>query len=292
MTDTLVFTLEGVDHEIVLDAGHAPRTLELVLASLPQTLTIHCAKIAGCHVYWPTTVLARLERGTDIHALPAGSFLYYPDRQYLELTYDVLQAEKAAVNALGRLAGDTGWLRTFAERQRRESGRAIYTAVLRAPGAGPSAPASPPAGDDAWSRLRRARAAAWGHEPAEVAALLARDGLNIPFGPLITAEGGFRHAHELLWRLWNDQAKPDAEKVAIAVAMLELAIARVAGFCHMNEAGAVLGDGITCLKSSASPVDEVLAEVLLYCARLSAWLDLHVPWWQANELTREILGRP
>ena len=31
---------------------------------------------------------------------------------------------------------DTGWLRTFAERQRRESGRAIYTAVLRAPGTG------------------------------------------------------------------------------------------------------------------------------------------------------------
>ena len=292
MTTRLMFHCEGVDHEIALDDSHAPETLALVLDWLPAEVTIHCAKIAGCHIYWPTPVLARLEGGTDIHALPPGSFLYYPDRQYLELTYDALQAETVSVNVLGRLSGDVEWLREFADRQRRDSGRRIHTARVGVAGAAPGAPPAGPVGEDPWSRLRRARLAAWAAEPAEVGALLARDGLNIPFGPLVTAEGAFRHTHELLWRLWNAPRRhDDATRSAIAVAMLELAIGRVADFCHMTEAGAVLGCGVECLVSRTAPVDEVLAELVLYCARLSAWLDLHMPWWSANQLTLQMLGR-
>jgi hypothetical protein len=288
---TLIFSCAGTSSEIELTGAHAPTTLSLLRATLPARFPIHCAKIAGCHVYWHSAVLAPLEKGADIHSLPPGSFLYYPDRQYLEITYDALQAETAAVNLLGVFKGDLGWFRAFADKHRRESGGPPVFASLELKGAKSAMCPKPPAGDTPWARLRRARIEAFEAQPDEVTALLRRDGLNIPFGPLVNAECYLRIAHETLWRLWaRKSAHDDRTRAAIATETLHLAIARVAGFCHMTETGARLQDAIDCLADPALPIEEVLAETLLYCARMSGWLDLQVPWWRANELARKSLS--
>ena len=157
--------------------------------------------------------------------------------------------------------------------------------ILRA-----SRPAPAPTGDTPWDHLRRAGQAAWASQPDDVRALLRRDGLNIPFGPLMTAESYLRVTHETLWRVWLDAREQDrATRAAIARTTLELAVARVDGYCHMQETGAVLQAAIACLGDPALPLDDVLAEALLYCARMSGWLDLCVPWWRANELAKQSL---
>lgn len=284
--DTLIFACEGAEYEIALTDAYAPETLAALLASLPAVADIHCAKIAGSHIMWPVPFLRRVEKAADVMTMAPGSFFYWPERQYLEITYDELQAESAAVSVLGRLTGGVDWLRAYADRNRRRQGHEPFEAEVFVEGGPRRAEAAPkPAEDDSWGRLRAARLDAWAAEPEEVRALMARDGLMIPFGPLAMAEGEMRKLHELLWRLWNDQARyEDGEKVAIAVFAIEAAIARVAGFCHMTGVGAVLGDGVACLQAGAPPVAAVLEELVLYSGRIAAWLDLHICWWDMNEV--------
>ena len=293
MSQELIFACEGRALPIRLTDAYAPGTLADLMAWLPADITIHCAKIAGCHIYWPTPILRPLEQGADIHALPAGSFLYYPERQYMEITYDRLQAEEAAVNYLGTFEGDLGWLRAFAERQRKAHGKQVVTARLSAPDA-PGCPAEASQGTDppgAAGRLAEARRAVWAEQPAEIRAFLARDGLNIPFGPLVTAEGEFRRTQELMWRLWhNSSGHGDAARVTIARETLRLARSRVVGYCQLHEAGHVLDTGLAALEDGEAAVAEILGELTRYCGRMGAWLDLYIPWWGANELTRANLA--
>ena len=289
---TLIFSCEGQDHEIALVDRPGSATLAQLAAWLPTTTTIHCAKIAGCHIYWPSPILAALEEGTDIHRLPPGAFLYYPDRQYLEIIYDELQAETAAVTYLGRLAGDIGWLRDYADRQRREAGHKVFTAELRIIGAPRAGPPAPPTGDTAWDRIRRARHAAWQSEPAEITRMLARGGHNIPFGPMATADGYFRFVQESLWQIWSDPERHgDSERRAIAINSLQLGIARIGHYCHLSDSETVLTDAIAVIEAGVVPLQELLAEVVLYCSRMSNWVDVHIPWYPANELTKRALGR-
>jgi hypothetical protein len=293
MNDRLIFTVEGVEHEIALDGSQSPRTLARTIAALPARVDIHCAKIAGSHIMWPVPFVERGENAADVLSLPPGAFFFWPERQYMEITYAALQAETAAVSYLGQLTGDVAWLRDYADRQRRGQGRAIFTAEISVAGGGAAPAPAAVKGSGAWRRLQEARRAAWREAPADVAALLARRGLNAPFGPLSVAEGELRKLHELLWRLWNEQpARAEAETVGIAAFTVEAAIARVAGFCHMAATAAILHDGIACLREKTAPLDDVLVELILYAGRMAGWLDLHICWWPMNELTLAALGEP
>lgn len=292
-TDILVFRVDGVEHEIVLDGSSCPRTLAQVKAVLPATVDIHCAKIAGSHIMWPVPFVERVENAADVLDMPAGSFFLWPERQYLEITYDALQAETASVNYLGQVRGDVMWLRDYAERQRRAQGREFFTAEVylkRMDRQSVPSKDHPAQDGSAWIGLKEARREAWSAEPADVARLLARRGLNIPFGPLSMAEGELRKLHELLWRLWN--AGPgiaDSEKISIARFAVEAAITRVGGFCHMSETSRVLENLIECLSERPALLEEILVEGILYTGRMAAWLDLHIQWWPINELTLKTL---
>jgi len=291
MDRTLVFKVEGVEHEIELTDAHAPKTLAKLVAALPATVDIHCAKIAGSHIMWPVPFVERLESASDVLAMPPGAFFFWPERQYLEITYAPLQAETASVSLLGRLKGDIGWLRDYADRQRQGQGRALFTAEVHQRGRETPAASPPrPDGGDAFVRLRAARLEAWEGQPADVQRLLDRRGLNVPFGPLTMAEGELRKLHELLWRLWNEQdRRGDAEKARIAAFAIETTITRVGGFCHMLDTASVLRDGIACLDGGEAPIEDILVELILYAGRMAAWLDLHICWWPMNELTLDAL---
>lgn len=289
---TLIFSCDGQDHEIALIDRPGSATLAQLTDWLPASTTIHCAKIAGCHIYWPSPILAGLEDGTDIHHLAPGSFLYYPDRQYLEIIYDALQAETASVTLLGQLQGDIGWLRDYATRQRREAGTRVFTATLRLKDAAPVARPAPPDGDTPWDRLRRARLAVWQAEPAEITALLGRTGHNIPFGPMATADGYFRFVQESLWQIWSrPEAYGDHARRAIALNAMHLGIARIGHYCHLADSEAFLRDAIAVTEAAQVPLQDLLAEVILFCSRMSNWVDAHIPWFPANELTKRSLGR-
>lgn len=289
---TLYFEYCGQGHEIVLTDRHAPVTVERLVESLPQEIDIHCAKIAGNHIFWHAPFLAPLERGADIMTLPAGTFLFWPERQFLELIFGELQAESAAVNVLGVLSGDIEWLQALGEANRRRQGREMFTATLRHGTAMAPARAGEEADDGVLASLRSARKAAWRGQPAEIEALLERRGAMLPFGPLAMAEGEMRKIHEFLWRLWADEGSySDRDKAMIASAALRLAIDRVDGFCGLSEIGGVLREGLELLEGGQAPVAPTLEEIILYAGRIAAWLDLRICWYDMNEITLDALAR-
>jgi hypothetical protein len=289
MNDTLIFKVDEIEHEIELDGSRAPNTLSKVLTVLPSKVDVHCAKIAGSHIMWPMPFVERVEAASDVLAIPPGAFFFWPERQYLEISYAALQAESASVSYLGRLRGNVDWLRDYADRQRQAQGREIFTAELFMRGGGsvpPNRAAAALISGSAGQRLLNAREDAWRQQPDDIRALLDRRGLNLPFGPLAMAEGELRKLHELLWLLWNEgDRRSDAAKREIATFALQAAIARVGGFCHMQATASILLDGIECLRSPQLSVADVLVELVLYVGRMAAWLDLHISWWPINELT-------
>ncbi|WP_156317592.1 hypothetical protein [Cypionkella psychrotolerans] len=127
-----------------------------------------------------------------------------------------------------------------------------------------------PEADTAWHRIQRARRLAWQAEPAEIATLLANSGHNIPFGPMATADGYFRFVQESLWQIW---AKPDAYDAAvrraIALHSMQLGISRSGHYCHLSQSEAFLLDAIEVVNAAEVPLQDLLAEVVLYCSRMS-----------------------
>jgi hypothetical protein len=290
MQPTLIFECEGQSLEVALAGDSSPETMRQLLAWLPADITIHCAKIAGCHIYWPSPILAPLEKATDIHSLPPGSFLYYPDRQYLELVYDALQPETASVNYLGRLVDGVDWLRDFATRHRERAGETITRATLRLRDAQTPQDTTASEANPAVISLRAQRMAVWQKQPREIDQLLQRQGHNIPFGPLATADGYFRCVQESLWQLWSRPDRfGDAARRAAAINALELGVARIGHYCHLDQSEAFLKEAIAAIDAGAAPLQAVFEEAILYCSRMTNWVDLHIPWYAANEITRRHL---
>jgi hypothetical protein len=283
----LLFSFNGIDHEIALRHDLAPKTIDKLLASLPSRLDIHCAKIAGQHIFWHAPFVAQLESSIDIMTLPAGTFLYWPERQFLELIYGELQAEKASVSVLGQLVGDIQWLKEMGRNLVLNHGREVTWAALDfAPGSDYVPQPQPAIGHAGLQALVEARESAWAVEPSDVKRLLARRGMMLPFGPLVMAEGELRKCHELLWRLWNGSSGLPAEQLPqVASFLLQAFIDRVDGFCGMHETGDVLKQIMALLNAAEVPARMVLEEAVLYTGRMAAWLDLYICWNDCNEHT-------
>ncbi|QIB34974.1 hypothetical protein [Ancylobacter pratisalsi] len=289
---SLTFTLDGVAHEIELFPDLAPVTIGKVIANLPATLDIHCAKIAGQHIFWHAPVVADIEKPADILTLPAGTFLYWPERQFLELIYGDLQAEKAQVSVLGRLTGDIGWLKDFGCRVVENHGQEPLLAELSANEdalalALPEKPFTAPG----LIALRTARKAMWQAPPEEMFGLLRRPGMMIPYGPLAMAEGELRKLHELIWRLRSAAyGIGTGERARVLAFLIDAFNARIDGFCALHATGKVLDDAKTLL-SVPDDIDDVIEELVLFTGRAAAWLDTFIPWNVLNEVTRAALAR-
>ncbi|OBZ94804.1 hypothetical protein ADU59_13355 [Pararhizobium polonicum] len=287
---SIYFRFDGQDHEIALATDLAPDAIGKLLASMPAVVDIHCAKIAGQHIFWHAPFLADVEKATDILTLPAGTFLYWPERQFLELIYGELQAEKAQVSVLGRLTGDIEWLRRLGRHVVEDHGKEIIraeliptdeamTLAIREP-----EPASP-----GLATLRAARKAIWEKEPADVAVLLARSGMMLPYGPLAMAEGELRKLHELLWRLRGGTYYSGTEKSEFAIFLIDAFVARIDGFCGMVGCGVVLEGASNLLKDEPQHQAAILDELVLYTGRAAAWLDLYIPWNSLNDVVLDTL---
>jgi len=282
---TVFFKLEDEAHEIELFLEQSPKTLAKLLATLPAQIDIHCAKIAGQHIFWHAPFVSELEQATDILTLPAGTFLYWPERQFLELIYGELQAEKAQVCVLGQLKGDIDWLKSYGARVVRQHGTKILTAhLLKGEGCDKliPAPVTPQSPDLAW--LCEERQQIWRAPPTEFFTLFERRGLMLPYGPLAMAEGELRKLHELLWRWRAAAATLDSpSRAQIFMFLIEAFTARIDGFFGLTQCAGVLTKAA---KFYAKPElqEQVLEELILYTGRAAAWLDAYIPWHSLNEI--------
>lgn len=283
-THRLTLSTPDVTLPILLESDRAPRTATALLASLPARIDLHCAKIAGNHILWHAPFVIDAEATGDVMQVPPGGFLYWPERQFLELVFDALQAESAQVTLLGRLESGIAELRALGRRvQARHGHQPLYAELTSRD---PLPAFAPKPGDPALADLVAARRRIWRAPPAEIATLMARRGVMLPAGPLIYAEGYARTLHEALWRLRAIARGGDTAFAARAAGeALALAVSRISGFCHLLESGAVLTRAADLLRARGDLAAAIIDETILVSGRLAAWLDGRIAWNDLNAAT-------
>jgi hypothetical protein len=282
--------LLAVGHDrfgIACDAGAEPKLLAALSAVLPARVDLHCPKIAGHHIYWPAPILYQPQKTSEVLTMRPGTFLFWPERQMLEITYAPLQAESAAVCRLGHVTRNLGHLPALGERVRKFQGRraCFGTLSLRGPAKRPRPVASPLA-QSLVPGLALARTRLWAECPAELAALMAGRGVMRPAGPVFFAESELRHLHEWLWwartRLAGGPALYPAARLAC-----EKAAARLGGFCGLDASADLLAEAARQIGRGRAIAAAALDEAILIAGRLSAWLDLMIPWEAVNQAMRQ-----
>ncbi len=285
----LRMTVDGEDFAITCNDG-APRTQAALRRILPLALQLHTPKIAGAHIYWHAPLVEDVEGGIDVLAAPPGAFIYWPVRQFLEITYAPLQAETASVTVLGQLDGPVDRVAALAERLREGQGRRLLAGTLtRADAAAAADPAPAPA-----TRLPPALladcAALWRACPEEIGALRRSRALMHPVGPVLTAESEARTLHETLWRVRSDvPAIGDGPARLLAATALDRTAGRLRDFCHLEQVPDVLFRLADAMGDAALPLADVLTLSITTSGRIAAWLDLTIPWNDLNEAFRAAL---
>ena len=286
----LTLTTEEGRFAVRIDRTPAPRTCAALLACLPARIDFHTARIAGQHVFWHAPFVEPPEADRDVLTVPPGAFLYWPERQFLELVYGALQAEAASVTLLGMVEGDLEPLRRLGRRVREEQGLRACWGRLAADGRHDQPPLSVAEAQETvppgLAALRRRRERIWQAPPTEIAALMARRGLMLPAGPLLMAEAEARKLHELLWPLlWRSEAGEAAFAGDAAVLLLDEVGGRLADLCGLPDSAGTLRDAAAALRTEPAATAALIREAILFAGRLAGWLDLRIPWDRLNAAT-------
>lgn len=272
--------LDDLQATLLLDRPGAAQTTEALLRALPMPVDLHGARIAGRHLLWHAPIFVPLEAAAEVGELPPGTFLYWPERQFLELLWGPLQAERAPVTVLGRLDGPIEPVAALGARLLREQGwRPFRGRLERLDGAGPPPAAPPPAG---LAALVAARRALWDAPPAEIEALLGRRGLRLPAGPLLLAEAEARKLQEALWALLPEAAADPAFAARAAGLLLAQAERRLADLYGLPGAARPLAAGRRALDRVPRDAAAILEELVAIAGRLAGWLDERIPWDAIN----------
>lgn len=273
---------DGVRLVLGLEPAAAPRTRAALLAALPMPVDLHAARIAGRHLLWHAPFVVPLEAAAEVTELPPGTLLYWPERQFLELLYGPLQAERAAVTVLGRLLGPIEPLAELGARIRREQGRRPFRGRLELLDGPPPTVAPEPQPAEPLRSLRVARLALWAAPPAEIEALVTRRGVCLPAGPLLMAEAEARKLQEALWALLPEAEADPAFAARAALPLVGQAERRLADLYGLPASADLLALGRRTLTEAPGSAAAVLRELVLVAGRLAGWLDERIPWEGIN----------
>lgn len=281
----LIFSAEGQSWPLRLN-GSAVRTQRALLNALPLPLQLHTPKIAGSHIYWHAPFVEDVEGATHVLSAAPGAFVYWPVRQFLEITFAPLQAENAEITVLGHLDAPIEGIAALAQTLKHEQGRRILSGTLERADRQSSAPEAtqllPP-------DILSARAKLWAACPADISGITASRAIMHPAGPVFAAEAEARVLHELLWWVRAERGKRDEGVLRQTAALaLNKTATRLRDFCHMEETPALLfrlEAGMT----EELPFDALIDESILVAGRIGAWIDLLIPWNDLNEAFRRAL---
>lgn len=283
----LTFTAEGRTWPIRL-GGNATRTRAALLRSLPLRLQLHTPKIAGSHIYWHAPFVEDVEGATHVLDAQAGAFIYWPVRQFLEITFAPLQAENAQITVLGHLDAPVEGIAELAAVLKREQGHRIIEGTLAlAEDAEPQDVAASASilRDD----LTKRRSVLWGGMPEDIARLTASRAIMHPAGPIFAAEAEARVLHELLWWIRAGLSHYDEAVLRQTMAItLDKTATRLRDFCHMDNTPALLF-ALRDATQDTVPLAALVDEAILVAGRIGAWLDLLIPWNDLNEAFRAAL---
>lgn len=284
----LLLSLDALRLVVRLDRPRAVRTVEALLRSLPMPVDLHAARIAGRHLLWHAPFVVPLEAASEVSELPPGTFLYWPERQFLELLYGPLQAERAPVTVLGRLEGPVEPVAELGALVRREQGRRPFRGRLERLD-GPALPptSEPLEASGPLAALVAARKALWAAPPAAIEALVARRGLILPAGPLLMAEAEARKLQEALWKLLGEAASDPWFAARAAALLLDQAERRLADLYGLSGCSEPFALGRRALALTPARAATILEELVLVAGRLAGWLDERIPWEAINGVVTE-----
>lgn len=286
----LLFSTEGQSWPIQL-TGDAERTRDALARCLPLDLQLHTPKIAGSHIYWHAPFVEDVEGATHVLDAPAGAFIYWPVRQFLEITFAPLQAENAEVTVLGKLDAPIEGITALAASLKRDQGRRILSGHLTAADGGALAQQSnsPSSSSPLPADILSARAALWAACPGDIARVTRSRAIMHPAGPVFAAEGEARVLHEFLWWLRAARkTRDDAVLRAAAALALNKTATRLRDFCHMDETPALLFQ-LEGLMDETLDFGALVDEAIIIAGRIGAWLDLLIPWNDLNQAFRTAL---
>ncbi len=283
----LTFTAEGRAWPIRL-SGNATRTRTALLASLPLRLQLHTPKIAGSHIYWHAPFVEDVEGATHVLDAQAGAFIYWPVRQFLEITFAPLQAENAQITVLGQLDAPVDGIAELAAMLKNEQGHRIIAGTL-ALAEGEETEATVAASSLLPDDLVSRRKTLWDAMPDDIARLTVSRAIMHPAGPVFAAEAEARVLHELLWWVRAGQSQYDDAVLRQTMAItLDKTATRLRDFCHMEETPALLF-ALRDATQTDVPLAALVDEAILVAGRIGAWLDLLIPWNDLNEAFRAAL---
>ncbi|MCJ8151371.1 MULTISPECIES: hypothetical protein [Shinella] len=283
----LTFTAEGRAWPIRL-SGNATRTRTALLASLPLRLQLHTPKIAGSHIYWHAPFVEDVEGATHVLDAQAGAFIYWPVRQFLEITFAPLQAENAQITVLGQLDAPVDGIAELAAMLKNEQGHRIIEGTL-ALAEGEETEATVAASSLLPDDLVSRRKTLWDAMPDDIARLTVSRAIMHPAGPVFAAEAEARVLHELLWWVRAGQSQYDDAVLRQTMAItLDKTATRLRDFCHMEETPALLF-ALRDATQTDVPLAALVDEAILVAGRIGAWLDLLIPWNDLNEAFRAAL---
>lgn len=278
----LIFEADGISCPITCTDG-APRTLAALARALPLPLQLHTPKIAGSHVYWHAPFVEDVEGGVDVLDATPGAFLYWPVRQFLEITFAPLQAETASVTLLGRIDAPVDRIVELGARLRRQAGRRVFEGMLHCSDGGDATADSP----DVPGAIHAGRLALWRACPDEITRLAQSRAIMHPIGPVMQAESEARVLHETLWWVRSHLGTQDDSMLRGAACLaLDKAAVRLRDFCHMTALPDLLFAAIAAIEDPAQPLAPMLDETILIAGRAAAWIDLLIPWNDLNEAFR------
>lgn len=283
----LTFTAEGRTWPIRL-SGNATRTRTALLASLPLRLQLHTPKIAGSHIYWHAPFVEDVEGATHVLDAKAGAFIYWPVRQFLEITFAPLQAENAQITVLGQLDAPVDGIAELAAMLKNEQGHRIIEGTL-ALAEGEETEATVTASSLLPDDLVSRRKMLWDAMPDDIARLTVSRAIMHPAGPVFAAEAEARVLHELLWWVRAGQSQYDDAVLRQTMAItLDKTATRLRDFCHMEETPALLF-ALRDATHTDVPLAALVDEAILVAGRIGAWVDLLIPWNDLNEAFRGAL---
>lgn len=288
----LLFESGAQSWSLTCNPEAAPRTSSALLANLPQTLQLHTPKIAGSHIYWHAPFVEDVENEAHVLDAKPGAFIYWPVRQFLEITFAPLQAETAAVTVLGQLDGPVDGIVALGQALRENQGRTRFDGRLSLLSQGGYRPLPQPA-SSVPADIVADRRALWENQPDDLQAAILSRGIMHPAGPVLMAESEARVLHEILW--WA-RARIGREDEAVlrkmAALALDKAAVRLKDFCHLDQSAGLLYRLAAAMADNQAPIRDLLEEAILVAGRLAAWIDLLIPWNDLNESFRAVLDEP
>jgi hypothetical protein len=262
--------VEGQRFSIELDSHSAPRTVSALREALPMVSDVHCAKVAGLQLILPVPIVCGFEGNDDVVELPAGSIIYYPRRQFLEILLGPVQEFGGTANYIGRVQGNIETMLALCSKAIACAGRSSLWVSM----SGPETHNQPLS--SAHPDLLAIRKGLWAEMPAELWKLTKHFGAFGPIGPLLYAESELRKLHEFLWELRPTKGRYLIK--ATAGPIIDSTVRQLRDFFDLTENASLLERAwtLTCADTRDMPAN--FDELLLCVGRLSLWLDNILPW--------------